>query len=349
MIRPVILACAATLLLGGPAWSSPFKQADAYYEVRSRAQLIERFTYAEVQTQPEKFAGKLVEVRGVISGIAVSDTQSTLVIASGEGMPSFTVALPPDRDVSSWPFLTIGASIRALCRVVVLEGNASGSLEVRIPVKEEEAAFLERERAKAAAEAAAKQQAQAAAAQRAKSAPPRTLGSRGVGSGTVGAATRPVYTDAQLVEIYASAVRHFNRRLPVPQARHIAANIIEYSRRYGLDARLVMAVIACESNFNPNAVSPMGAQGLGQLMPGTASELGVGTRLLKNHIVNMKAGGRPDLEAIKLALACYNAGAGAVKKYKGIPPYKETQQYVKKIVRLYWQMLQPEERTWKPD
>jgi len=111
-----------------------------------------------------------------------------------------------------------------------------------------------------------------------------------------------------------------------------------------------MAVIACESNFNSHAVSPVGARGLGQLMPGTASGLGVGdsfdieqnldgsTRLLKDHIQNMSRSARSDEEAVKLALACYNAGAGAVRKYRGIPPYRETQNYVKKIMRLYHQM-----------
>jgi soluble lytic murein transglycosylase-like protein len=101
--------------------------------------------------------------------------------------------------------------------------------------------------------------------------------------------------------------------------------------------------------------------GLGQLMPGTAAGLGVGnawdassnlegsTRLLKSHINDMSAGGRPTKEAIKLALACYNAGAGAVRKYKGIPPYRETQNYVRKIIRLYWSMLPTSERTWNPD
>jgi soluble lytic murein transglycosylase-like protein len=110
-----------------------------------------------------------------------------------------------------------------------------------------------------------------------------------------------------------------------------------------------MAVVAVESNFNANAVSPKGAMGLGQLMPGTASDLGVAdpwspeqniegaTRLLSGHLVRMAAK-EPTEEAIRLALACYNAGAGAVKKHKGIPPYRETQNYVKKVTRLYYQM-----------
>jgi soluble lytic murein transglycosylase-like protein len=185
-----------------------------------------------------------------------------------------------------------------------------------------------------------------------------------VSGGTVGQAVRPgepQYSEAEKLAMYASAVRYFNRRVAPETARSIAGSIIEYSRKYGLDARLVMAVIACESNFNPHAVSPKGAMGLGQLMPGTASGLGVGnaynprenlegsTRLLRGHIASMEAGGRPPIEAVKLALACYNAGAGAVRKYRGIPPYKETQNYVAKITRLYWQMLRPSERTWNPD
>jgi soluble lytic murein transglycosylase-like protein len=151
---------------------------------------------------------------------------------------------------------------------------------------------------------------------------------------------------------YRNAVMYFNRQLSIAEAGRIAQNIITYSNKHGLDARLVMAVIACESNFNEDAVSRVGAMGLGQLMPGTAAGLGVGnafdqeenlegsTRLLSGHIANMAAkNGRyqPTMEDIRLALACYNAGAGAVKKYGGIPPYRETQNYVKKITRLYYQ------------
>jgi soluble lytic murein transglycosylase-like protein len=154
---------------------------------------------------------------------------------------------------------------------------------------------------------------------------------------------------ASILQQYAQAVLYFNPRLDPADASRIAQSIIVYSNHYGLDARLVMAVVAVESNFNANAVSRVGAMGLGQLMPGTASGLGVSdpwspeqniegaTRLLSGHIANMAAKA-PTVEAIKLALACYNAGAGAVKKHNGIPPYRETQNYVKKVTRLYYQM-----------
>jgi len=334
----------AVLLAVGavPSWSAPIRQADDYFKVRDRAKIASAVSTEEIQTHPDQFAGKLVEVRGLINAIAGSDSQTTLLIQTAEGGVPTMITLPPDKRPTDWPFLDVGIGIRALCQVVKIGGSSSGSLEVVIPVKEYEAGQVDQERAKA--EAAQK----AALAARQKSRPPTKLASRGAAGFRQVSAGRP--SDAQLVQIYGNAVRYFNRRLGTGEAQQIASIIIDYSRRYGLDARLVMAVIAVESNFNQNAVSPVGAMGLGQLMPGTANDLGVGnaydaranlegsTRLLSQHIQNMTADGRPTEEAVKLALACYNAGAGAVKKYKGIPPYRETQNYVAKITRLYRQM-----------
>lgn len=118
--------------------------------------------------------------------------------------------------------------------------------------------------------------------------------------------------------------------------------IIEYSEQYGVNKNLITAIIAVESCFDKNAVSRVGAQGLMQLMPRTATSLGVYDAF--NAKDNIKGGTRyfrQMLELfdfdVELALAAYNAGPTAVKKYNGIPPYKETQNYVKKVIKHYQQ------------
>jgi soluble lytic murein transglycosylase-like protein len=351
-MRSFLLASSVALALGisaGPAHSSIYKQADSYFTVRDRAQLVEQFTMEEVQGQSERFVGKLLEVKGAVSGRMEADSGVTVLIQPGPSAAPVEVSLPAGKTLEDWPFLDLGTSVRALCQVVTVANSTQRYLELVIAVKEYDAEQTDKVRRKKAADLAARQAA-AKRAQQAKVAR-RTGGtrmaSRGVSPGAYGSAQR--LHRGEVLERYADAVRYFNRRLSPATARSIANMIIQYSERYGLDARLVMAVIAVESNFNQNAQSPVGAMGLGQLMPGTAGDLGVGnpwdpeqnlegsTRLLSRHIRNMEDG-RPTEEAIKLALACYNAGAGAVRKYKGIPPYRETQNYVKKITRLYLQM-----------
>jgi len=115
----------------------------------------------------------------------------------------------------------------------------------------------------------------------------------------------------------------------------ISEMVEQASRANGVDPLLVNSVIREESNYNPYAVSPKGAQGLMQLMPATARDLGVGNSFDPRE--NIEAGVRylkqlQDLyQDDRLALAAYNAGPGAVQKYKTVPPYPETQAYVKRV------------------
>lgn len=116
--------------------------------------------------------------------------------------------------------------------------------------------------------------------------------------------------------------------------------IMKFASQHGVDPELVNAVIRQESGFNPNAVSRCGAQGLMQLMPGTAKQLGVANAF--DPVQNLEGGIRHLAGLLQkyhgniaLALAAYNAGGGAVDRHKGIPPYRETQQYVRKILAGY--------------
>jgi soluble lytic murein transglycosylase-like protein len=132
-----------------------------------------------------------------------------------------------------------------------------------------------------------------------------------------------------------------NLRGPVASQGDIDSAIAQAAARHNVDPNLVRAVVKVESNFNPNAVSRKGAMGLMQLMPSTARQLKVknpfdpeqnvdaGVRHLKQLLESY--GGD-----IKLTLAAYNAGAGAVARSSGVPRYAETQNYVRRITNLYY-------------
>jgi soluble lytic murein transglycosylase-like protein len=160
-----------------------------------------------------------------------------------------------------------------------------------------------------------------------------------------GAAMRAARSAAAEVNQYLerepeSQAPRFVRGMPFSQ-QDIDAAIDQAASRHNVDPNLVRAVVKVESNFNPNAVSRKGAMGLMQLMPQTARQLNVtnpfdpqqnidaGVRHLKKLMENY--GGD-----IKLSLAAYNAGAGAVARSAGVPRFAETQNYVRRITNLYY-------------
>jgi len=135
------------------------------------------------------------------------------------------------------------------------------------------------------------------------------------------------------------AIAYLNPKLGGQEVAVMADSIIRYSTQYGVDPYMVVAVIAAESRFNPKARSYKGAMGLGQLMPATAAAHGVdaydpvenlhcAVRILRRNLDKYKG------DWLK-ALAAYNAGVGAVQRYDGVPPYRETRDYVWRIYDYY--------------
>jgi hypothetical protein len=142
------------------------------------------------------------------------------------------------------------------------------------------------------------------------------------GTGTVSAALLPALRPASLQSAGSGATPY-------------ADLFSQAAAKHGISPALLAAVAKVESGYNPRAVSPAGAQGMMQLMPSTAASMGVNpfdpaqaidgaARILSNNL--------KDFGSLQLAIAAYNAGGGAVRKYGGIPPYAETQAYVPKVL-----------------
>jgi soluble lytic murein transglycosylase-like protein len=150
-----------------------------------------------------------------------------------------------------------------------------------------------------------------------------------------------------LILAYAAALRGFDPGLDHVRATRLAVRVVAEADAARVDARLVVALVAVESSWRPQAVSPAGARGLGQLMPATAAGLGVdpddpdanlhGTVV---HLAGLLARYRrlPAQDRYERAIAAYNAGAGAVDRYGGVPPYAETRLEVRRVIAL-WRRL----------
>ena len=139
-----------------------------------------------------------------------------------------------------------------------------------------------------------------------------------------------------------STIRAYNRNMSKRNAQRLAQMIEKTAKRHQVDPLLVTALVSQESAFHSKAVSPVGAIGLGQLMPYTAADLGVDPYDPEENLdgcvrylaQNLRAWSHTS-DPVSLALASYNAGPGAVQAYAGIPPYQETIDYVAIITSRY--------------
>jgi soluble lytic murein transglycosylase-like protein len=157
------------------------------------------------------------------------------------------------------------------------------------------------------------------------------------------APSQPIKNDVS--QLRPAGLRSLPGQAGASEQQIIKYSILKAAQKYDLPANLINGVIRAESNFQVKAVSHAGAQGLMQLMPDTARELGVknpfnieenidgGSRYLRKMLDSFDGD-------LKLALAAYNAGPEAVKKYGGkVPPYRETQQYVNRVLRFTGQTV----------
>ena len=167
-----------------------------------------------------------------------------------------------------------------------------------------------------------------------------------------------LYTASGFVDVATSEIvsyDHVDTPEPVPAtvpAKTIQDHVADASKTTGIDPDLSDSVIRQESGFNPKAVSPKGARGLMQLMPDTADKLGVHNSFDPGE--NVQGGAAYLRQLLELyhgdaqkALAAYNAGPHRVEQYKGVPPYRETQAYVARIIREYNSKKLAEQRAAK--
>jgi soluble lytic murein transglycosylase-like protein len=334
-LRLKLWAMLAILTLLGTTPAISDSALDTYLALR-RANQTDKLQVSQVRSSPGSYIGKVFELRGTLTGSATNSTAVTMIIEASDG--SYVVASPEDHHIHT------GSRICAL--VQVGEKCTLSLSDLRLLSVAYEPEVAERERRFADAEAA-RTAAATAAAQRKVAVRERTRRIQNPVSRSTD------YTPEAYVTAYKRAIKSYNSRLSDAEAETIARSILGFGTKYRVDPRLVVAVILTESHFRLEATSRKGAMGLGQLMPGTAAGLGVSNaynpveniaasvRLIRGHLDRMS--GRADWNDLtwrdlSLALASYNAGPGAVRKYGGVPPYRETRNYVNRICTIYKQL-----------
>lgn len=303
---PILLGA---LIFAASACSAGVSAVDEYLKLKSSLK-VATISLGEVKKNLSGRVGNVIELSGTVSGTIKSGGSCSFVLAcSGESLIISADKLPE--------CVSNGSNIRALVELGPKNLVCLSDLKLRGAAYEWEVA--KRETAKDV---------------KAQPAPDRSrpeLASRG--------GTKSSERIMAVFEPYRAAIAKLNARLSKAQVEEITLSILTYSEYYGIDPRLVVALIIAESNFNINATSPKGAMGLGQLMPGTAAGLGVRNAYdPKQNIagcIKLMSGHLNKYGHLSLALSAYNAGPGAVKKYGGVPPYRETQNYVAKVTAIY--------------
>ncbi len=331
--RYAIVAFVGGALLGAPCLTLA-QDAKAFALARKSKGAGEIFSSHQLNT----FVGtKVVQVRVLISGVCLTDDTSLLMAETEDGF-AIEVAAP---SFPEW-VKTGGAQARMLVKIDRPSEYSALRASYVLAIPEDLITRYDKANAPKSKSSASRPKATNTTSRSISRRPPPMRGSipsQRTGSWSLSA--------DQAIPHYAAFAKSKNKRLTDEEAYEIARSVIAFSLEYKVDARLIMSVILVESTFNPRSVSHVGAVGLGQLMPDTARELGVTDRhnmsenvygmvkLISQHLAKYQSKTGDPEDALVLSLAAYNAGAGAVRKHGGVPPYRETQNYVNKVISTY--------------
>lgn len=335
--------------LAAPASSADDPGSKDYLKFRQSAKIVRPVDGGTLDT----FVGtKTFEIRGTVRGSFRTDGGYTIMFERPDGI-SHVIEAPgaPDWLVES------ESQARLLVNATRPAANTAVSIRLLMAAPESDVKVVEdrywQEQAKKAAakKAAAARAPKSSSSRYGNGGRPALYGPIGRGNASPGPSRTWVVPKSEVTGYYAGFIKKRNPRLSDGECWRIAQAVIGFSLSYRVDARLVMAILLVESDFNPSSLSHAGAMGLGQLMPGTAKSLGVvnawdttqnlygSVRYLAKQLsdFNRRTNGSP--EALVLAIAAYNAGPGAVRRHGGVPPYRETQRYVSKVMGVYRQLL----------
>lgn len=342
-IIPVLLVMSAGM---STSYANPTVAVSYFTALQAHAKFVMgEGRLDQVEENPAAFAGRYLDLSGLITGVVSTENSRTALVKVGTA--SVPIQFPPDKSKTSWADSDL--EIRLL--VAVQKPDANG-------------AWLKLISAAPASEVADIEQAEISRHSRTSNTSrsmgytaryePYTSEAMAV-PGTRGGPIAPLPDSAlRIYPAYRAAIHGMNPRLSDADLDKITTSILYFSDQNKIDPRLVVAMIIAESGFNLRSTSHTGAMGLGQLMPSTARGLGVTNAYdpVQNigaavHILRGRLdsyGGAPaegdviPYDQIALMMAAYNAGPGAVRKFHGVPPYRETQRYVKRVSDLYRQM-----------
>ena len=355
------LLCLGSLAL--PTRTAQASDGSQFVRLRTLKHTNRALTYAEVQANPARYIGKTLELKGIVGGVIGSDDSLSIMLQlSAPAAPAAPVLDIPRVEASVVREFT-APSLRILVQVSV--GGTGNVVPLKVLAVAHESAVTVVEREEQARQEAINRSVELRRQEQARwhdtasravrrhapqagNDPRFAPGQSGDFSGGLSARARPLYVP------YSNYIARINPRLRPEQVGTITYHLLNFADRYDVDPRLVVSMIIAESEFDPNCTSHSGAKGLGQLMPETARDLGVSnaydpvqnlggsvaylrSRLDRFRDKSMPGGGM-SIEQAALAMAAYNAGENAVKKYNGIPPYRETQAYVRRVISLYRQL-----------